>query len=394
MLKSTFMKRGIVLVLFACLNFTLSSCQEKETYWVVDGLTKENGEPMTGITLGYMEALASRQYHIYKNGDELEFMYPVAKKVKTDDLKSLTDSRLLETGQLVDSVYAVKVSGNKLSIKFTYIGTAQDDKRFSLNFVQLDKDKFYSELKNVQNERKKITDKIKKVEVSKLDLTIPKPAYFNKEDLTALSPMQGIDLFLGVKSDEMQPTVQSFTVELDENKKKAEFSKLGVDIPAKQNYAAKFDGVDFNGLEFVTSAENKTQAIKLTRDDLDKKYIVQLFHTIDKSQPNAAINYIGLPDVYQGEMMPISNSISVSWKAKDKMVKLIVDIPKELYEKETDIKVFVPENGTAADIKKVFLHYVNLLNKPKVSVVVISTDFESDLFYDRGSRSDMGDYLK
>lgn len=64
-----------------------------------------------------MDMIAEMRIHISKNKDSLIFNYPYEKKIKISELKSLTNCRIPSTGQLLDSVYDVRVENNKLKTK-------------------------------------------------------------------------------------------------------------------------------------------------------------------------------------------------------------------------------------------------------------------------------------
>lgn len=389
------MKKVIVLQFLLLFSMGLKACKGEDSgYWVADAITKEDGQAMRGITLAFMEAIAEKKIHLRKEGEFLEFVYPVTKKVAESKLTSITDLKIAKTGQLIDSVYKVVVSGKSLQIKFYYIGTSEEDKRFSLNFTRVEKDAFNREVAILQKERKLLTDKVKTMAVRTLDLSTPLPDYFNEKDLTALSPMQGIDIFLGATSNEIQPTFNSFNLE-DSTGIKKKYTKLGIDIPEKAPPAAKFEDVVFNGVEFIRAESKQIQAITL-KGDLNKDEILKLYEHIDKSHPEAYVTYTGLPALYMGEIDKIMEWFSITWKDNDNVIKLQVKTPDALFKQQVYKDIYVPEKVTNADIKKVFTDYVRLIDKSYVNVFVLDSDFEAVLWEDtsNGSDADFGDYLR
>lgn len=388
------MKKIILLQSLLWFSLGLKACKEtEESYWVADGITKENGEAMTGVTLIFMEALAEKKIHLRKHGDLLLFVYPMTKEVTEAELKSITDLRVAETGQLIDSVYKVVVSDKSLHIKFHYIGTGKDDKRFSLNFARVEKHTFDQEVAALQKERQQITGKLKTTEVKALDLSIPLPDYFNEKDLTALSPMQGVDLLFGVKSTEVQSTFNSFDLE-DSTGKKEKYTKLGIDIPGKDQPAARFDDIAFSGLEFIRSESNKTQAITLY-GPLDKNKLQELCERIAKSRPKAFVTFTGLPNMFMGEIQEVMEWFSISWKDDDCVIKLQVKTPEAIYKQRVYKDLYLREKFTDADIKTIFTQYAGLSDSSFMRLFLLDNDFEAALWEGKNdSRAGFEDYMR
>ena len=78
-----------------------------------------------------------------------------------------------------------------LKIKFVYSGTANDEKKFSLNMVQVSEDEYAREVARLKKTRNMVLSKIKPVDLSKLNLPIAIPSYFNDPNLgDAINPIQ------------------------------------------------------------------------------------------------------------------------------------------------------------------------------------------------------------
>lgn len=134
-----------------------------------------------------MEALAGWNIHVAKRGDTLVFHYPHVKDVTIDRLESVTGYRLGSNGHLVDSIYDIREEDGMLKLKFHYAGTDSKENRFSLNLVPIDKAEFLAAVSTLKEERKQLMDKVEPVQISGLDLSIPRPAYCNEKDLAALT---------------------------------------------------------------------------------------------------------------------------------------------------------------------------------------------------------------
>lgn len=297
---------------------------------------------MTGITLAYMEAIAGMNIHVSKNQDSLVFYYPYEKTVKINELKSLTGYRVEDSGKLLDSIYDISIEDETLKLKFHYIGTGKEDNRFSLNLVPLDKTDFLAQAAKLKKERNQLMDKVKPIGISLLDLSIPKPDYFNEKDLTALSPMQGVEEFLGVKSDTLQPIFRTFNYRNGETE--TNYHHAGVKTSAKgRPYMATFGDIHFSELEFIVQEKNdKTEAIILAQDALDKKLTRKLFDAVSTDMPQAKIACEGLPErLSDGTILGIGPSMALTWSGEDRAVKLLIDeLPDELYDAESNDGIF------------------------------------------------------
>ncbi|SUJ21169.1 Uncharacterised protein [Sphingobacterium spiritivorum] len=164
--------------------------QDKRTYWKPEKVTKVNNKSMWGITLAYMDMIAEMRIHLSESKDSLYFSYPYEKKIKISDLQSLTDCRLKDTGELLDSIYEVAIEKDTLKIKFNYIGTAEKDNRFSLNMIPVKKGEYNSEVERLKKHKEEILSKIKTIDLSALNLEWTLPDYFKEKGLSDLNPVQ------------------------------------------------------------------------------------------------------------------------------------------------------------------------------------------------------------
>ncbi|SUJ21171.1 Uncharacterised protein [Sphingobacterium spiritivorum] len=71
---------------------------------------------------------------------------------------------------------------------------------------------------------------------------------------------------------------------------------------------------------------------------------------------------------------------AVSWTGKDKIVRLAIDnVPDDLFDKEIDNDIALPETYSAADIDKVLRHYLDLIPTSRVRVFIVSKEFDEIL---------------
>lgn len=366
--------------------------QENATWWKTRDVTKLDGSAMTGITLTYMEAVAALNIHLSKSGDSLLFYYPYEKSVAVAGLRSLTGYRLEESGELVDSIYEVSEEDGILKLKFHYIGTNDEDNRFSLNLIPVERADFFAQVGKLKDERAQLLGKIRPLEIPRLDLSLAMPGYFNKDDLTALSPMQGVEEFLGVKSQALQPIYRTFDYSVDD--RKIAFDHLGVISSAREHpFVAKLGNIHFSELEFITkNGGDKPEAIILARNDLNSESIRTLYEAVNNTMVRAEISSEGLPERFSdGAILGIGSTISLSWKDADKTVKLSIDIPDELYDAESDNDMAITEGDVQAEsVRNVFLHYLNLVGNSKATVFIVSEEFDGILRSDNRPRGAWG----
>ena len=132
------------------LPIVLQSCtaQKSETFWRSEHVKQIEGKPLMLANSGYAEMISQMQIHLSKTNDSLHLFYPFEKQLNIEDFKSISNCRL-ETGNLLDSVYAVEVEKDSLRIKFYFNGRETKD-RYVLTLSSIDQQKFWA-----------ITEKIK-----------------------------------------------------------------------------------------------------------------------------------------------------------------------------------------------------------------------------------------
>ena len=354
--------------------------QEKRTYWKHENITKVNNKSMWGITLAYMDMIAEMRIHLSESKDVLYFSYPYEKIIKISDLKSLTDCRLKNTGELLDSVYEVAIEKDTLKIKFNYIGTAEKDNRFSLNMSPVKQDEYNIEVERLRKHKEDILSKIKTIDLSALNPEWILPDYFKEKGLSDLNPVQLAEELAEVKDGFK---ITSDRIELTKDKNKIEYNNYGVENMNRIGLpAARIHAVDFDNIEFVsnTSAQN-ADAIIIAQNTMGKSEIKNLFNSISEKLTGDSVAQFGLPMLYDDKTsLGIHSFFAVSWTGKDKVVRLAIDnVPDDLFDKEIDNDIALPETYNAADINKVLRHYLDLIPTSRVRVFIVSKEFDEIL---------------
>lgn len=160
------MSKILIRLIFICTISFLSvvfcvSCQEKETYWAIDSIYKENKEPLRGINYGIMLAMIRQDTHLKKNGNILTIDFPDEKIVNTDTLFSLNNERFPDDffieeykGILKDSLYFIGIEKGKFKMKFINSNTGDDDKRTVIEFRKMSESEYLTSLEEAKNRRK------------------------------------------------------------------------------------------------------------------------------------------------------------------------------------------------------------------------------------------------
>jgi len=389
--------RKIAIILI--LAIVMQSCgQEKKTFWRAENVTKIDGKPFSGVTSSYMDMIAEMKIHLSVNNDSLYIAFPFEKKLKISEFQSFTNARIPSTGQLLDSIYDVNISKDKLQIKFYYNGTADEEKRFSLNFVKLNDEDFLTEVKKLKDTKSKILAKIHSVDLSTFELA-KKPEYLSAQSsLLQLNPIQFAEE-LADNKDSFQVTSSTFS--LSKNKSELNYAVTGIANSDKiEKNAAQINNIQFNNVAFVNKeTTHQTDAVILLKEKMNNSEILQLYNFISKNLVTNNIEQFGLPKRYaDGDSLGIHNFLAITWTAKDKVIKLAIeDVPDELWDQQIDNNVALSERYTAKDIDQVFRHYLPLIGNSSIKLFIVSNDLDQTLHLkenDPGSKTwgDLYDY--
>lgn len=360
------------------LAISLQSCaQEKDTYWKLENVTKIDNKPFLGITSAYMDMIAEMRIHLSTNNDSLYIDYPFEKKMKISEFQSFTNCKFPSTGQLLDSIYDINITNNALNIKLYYNGTAEEEKRFSLNFVNINKEAFHKEVNNLKEEKLKILENINSIDLSTLE--IPKnTGYLSQQNnLKPLNPLQLAEELVDNKNS-FKVITRTFSISKDKNQ--LNYISRGVENSDKLGkIAAHISEVNFNNIEYIENEKTKNiDAIFVSKNKMNNSEITALYNFISNNTTTKNIEQFGLPILYdEGDFLGIHNFLAITWKTKDKVIKLAVeDIPDELWDKEIDNNIALKDNYTIKDIDKVFRHYLSLIKSSEIKLFIVSNDFD------------------
>lgn len=369
------------IILILILAISMQSCgQETNTYWKSENVTKIDSKPFWGITSAYMDMIAEMRIHLSTNNDSLFIDYPFEKKIKISEFQSFTNCKIPSTGQLLDSIYDVSITNNALKIKFYYNGTADEEKRFSLNFVNVDKETFHKEVKNLKEEKSIILDKIKNIDLSTLEIP-KKPEYLSEQSiLQQLNPIQLAEELVD-NNNSFQMISNTFSISKDKNQ--LNYANTGVINSDKlSKIVAHINDINFNNIEYIENEKTKSiDAVFVSKNKMNHKEIMALYQFISSNVNTNTIEQFGLPKLYsEGDSLGIHNFLAITWKTKDKVIKLAIeDIPDELWDKGIDNNIALQDNYTAKDIDKVFRHYLPLIGTSEIKLFIVSTDFDQAL---------------
>lgn len=369
------MKKIIPILILA---ISMQSCgQETKTYWKSENVTKIDNKPFTGITSAYMDMIAKMRIHLSTNSDSLYINYPFEKKIKISEFQSFTNCKIPSTGQLLDSIYDVNITNKALNIKFYYNGTADEEKRFSLNFVNVNREAFHKEVKNLKEEKSKILHKIINLDLTALE--IPKKSEYPSEQskFQQLNPIQFAEELTDSKNS-FQVISNTFSISKDKNQ--LNYANRGIVNSDKVGkIVAHINDINFNSIEYIENAKTKSiDAVFVSKNKMNNDEIIALYNFISSNTTTNTIEQFGLPRLYsEGDSLGIHNFLAITWKTKDKVIKLAIeDVPDQLWDKEIDNNIALKDNYTTKDIDKVFRHYLPLIGKSEIKIFIVSNDFD------------------
>ncbi len=366
------------------------SQQNDKTYWITQDVTKMNGKPFHGITSSYMDMIAEMRIHLTKNSDSIAIDYPFEKKMKLSEFKSLTNVRIKESGELLDSIYEVKVEGDLLKIKFIYEGTLDDEKSFSVNLKQVNQAKYNAEITRLKKDKEQLLAKVKPVNLSNLDLAVAIPSYFKEENISiAINPVQLAEELADM--NRLRAPITEITTDFSfeseiPGQPKEKYSVYALENTEKINLpAGNVDKVVFNSIEFISNSATKNLSLILLRKNAKKDDLQSLYKTINSNMPNAKIETKGLPQYGSDKgLIDLDDFISISFISEQKTVKLSIDVSIDYFTKNGggDVVLDYDEQNPQA-MKKVFEHYLNLLSEAKMRLYVVSKPFDEFLKMDQ-----------
>ncbi|WP_026976786.1 hypothetical protein [Flavobacterium tegetincola] len=397
------MKKYKLILLFYPLFLTMACKQQNDkSYWITKDVTKKDGRPFHGITSSYMDMIAEMRIHLTKNGDIVTIDYPYEKNMKLSEFKSLTNVRIKDSGELLDSITEVKVEGDLLKINFIYAGTSDDQKSFSVNLIQVNQDKYDAEITRLKKDKEQLLAKVKPVDLSNLDLAVSIPSYFKEENISnAINPVQLADELADMNKD-AGPIIQittdySFESEIA-GQPKENYSVFALENTEKIKLAvANVRKLEFNSIELISDSAAQKLAMILLTKNAKKEDLQSLYKAISANMPNATIITNGLPKYgSEKDKIDLDDFITISFISEQKTIKLSIDISTDDHKKfaeENAILAYDEQNPQA--MKKVFEHYLNLFNQAKVRVYIVSKSFDEVIKTDDkifNKRTSLADY--
>ncbi|RYF22253.1 MAG: hypothetical protein EOO42_09120 [Flavobacteriales bacterium] len=140
------------------LFFMSCNSQDKETYWRINDIYREDKEPFVGLTGAFMQEILDYEYHFIKKNDSLYFDLPGKFQIDTKNFKSLRQLQLTDKDYYV--MYANEFSGDTYKIKFKDNATLSKSKNTVIEFKKISKEEYLKGIEKVIAEQKEIDNKI------------------------------------------------------------------------------------------------------------------------------------------------------------------------------------------------------------------------------------------
>lgn len=159
------------LTLILILTFSLPSFgQEKETFWEIASIYREDRKPFIGLTGAYMQQLYDYHFNFMKRKDSLYFELPEKFQVDLKNFKSLKQLQIKDKDFY--EMYDYKFSGNSFVIKFKDNATSSPSKNTIIEFKEITKEQFEKNIAEEIAYKKEIEKKIGNLK-SELEKHIP-----------------------------------------------------------------------------------------------------------------------------------------------------------------------------------------------------------------------------
>lgn len=148
------------LILILILTFSLPyDGQEKETFWAIESIYREDGKPFIGLTGAFMQQLYDYNFNFVKRNDSLYFELPEKFELDLKNFRSLRQLHI--TDKDFYEMYDHKFSGNSFVIKFKDNATTSPSKNTIIEFKQITKEQFEKNIAEEIAHQKEIAQKIK-----------------------------------------------------------------------------------------------------------------------------------------------------------------------------------------------------------------------------------------
>lgn len=149
--------KNITLILI--LAFSLQSCgQEKETFWEIENIRREDNKPFIGLTGAYMQQMFDYNFHFVKRNDMLYFELPEKFQVDLKNFKSLRQLQITDKDYY--EMYDYKFDGDRFLIQFKDNATTSESKNTVIEFKKISKKQFEKNIAEAIAYQKEIAKKI------------------------------------------------------------------------------------------------------------------------------------------------------------------------------------------------------------------------------------------
>lgn len=164
------LKLQFVSLLFM-LVFTMQSCaQEKETYWKIESIYREDKEPFRGMTELAMNEIYDYNFHFVKRSDSLYFDLPDKFVVGLTGFNNLRQLQIADRDYY--EMYDYSESNNSFIIKFKDNATGSKSKNTIIAFKKITKEEYNKDIDDAIIYQKDIAKKINDLK-SELEKTPP-----------------------------------------------------------------------------------------------------------------------------------------------------------------------------------------------------------------------------
>ncbi|WP_202948177.1 hypothetical protein [Flavobacterium sp. CF136] len=136
-------KQLILIIVFTLMNVSCDS-QNKETYWEISNIYREDKEDFKGLTGNYMQQILDQNFHFIKKNDSLFFELPEKFTVNINNLKSLIQIKIMDKDYY--EMYDFSFSDKTFNIKFKDNATFSSSKNTIIEFSQISKEKFQKDI--------------------------------------------------------------------------------------------------------------------------------------------------------------------------------------------------------------------------------------------------------
>ncbi len=153
------MKNIIILsLLFTSLTTLQSSCQEKETYYRIKTIYREDHEPFVGLTAMSMEEILDYNFHFVRKNGSLHFDYPKKLEINLDSFTNLKQLDITEKDYY--EMYDYTFHRSSFLIKFKDNATSSKSKNTIIEFEKVDKEQYDQDIAEAFAYEREVQNKI------------------------------------------------------------------------------------------------------------------------------------------------------------------------------------------------------------------------------------------